>query len=122
MINFVFTYIHMQTRLEQLKTFLAESPTDSFLKYAIASEYLKLGEKQTALQAFRDLIEEDPDYVGTYYHLGKLLVDLSQAEEAIAVYQAGMLVAQRKRNMHAFGELKAALMLLTGDDDEDDDY
>lgn len=112
----------MQSRLEQLKAFLAESPNDSFLKYAIASEYLKLGEEDTALNGFKDLVAQDPDYVGTYYHLAKLLVSLKQIDEAIQVYQSGMLVAQKQRNMHAYGELKAAWMLLTGvDEDEDDD-
>ncbi|MBP3943280.1 tetratricopeptide repeat protein [Sphingobacteriaceae bacterium WQ 2009] len=111
----------MQTRLEQLQAFIAESPNDSFLKYALATEYLKLGEQEVALKGFQQLVQEDPTYVGTYYHLGKLLVSLSRVEEAIQVYKAGMVIAQNKRNMHAYGELKAALLLLTEEDDSDED-
>ena len=109
----------MSERLQQLNTFLEESPNDPFLKYAIASEYLKMGDEQEALNHFLRLVEQHPDYVGTYYHLGKLYVQLQQVDKAVETYQKGISIAQQQRNMHALGELKVALSYLVEDDDDD---
>ena len=56
----------MSTRLDQLNEFLKETPEDPFLKYAIAAEYLKLNDEQEARRRFEQLIDSNPDYVGTY--------------------------------------------------------
>ncbi|MDR6735085.1 tetratricopeptide repeat protein [Sphingobacterium sp. 2149] len=109
----------MSTRLDQLNEFLKESPEDPFLKYAIAAEYLKQGNEQEALSRFEDLVQSNPDYVGTYYHLGKLYEKLSREESAIATYRSGIEIARKSRNFHALGELQGALAVL-GDDDDDD--
>jgi len=107
-------------RLQQLTAFLQENPEDPFLKYAIATEYLKLGNTAEALRYYEDLKENHPAYVGTYYHLGKLYEVLDRKEEAIAVYEKGMEVANVKRDRHALSELKAAYHAARGDGDDDD--
>jgi len=53
-------------------TFLEASPDDSFLLFAIAKEHEKAGATDEALEYYLKLTATDPDYVGTYYHLGKL--------------------------------------------------
>jgi len=107
-------------RLQQLTAFLQENPEDPFLKYAIATEYLKLGNTAEALRYYEDLKENHPAYVGTYYHLGKLYEVLDRKEEAIAVYEKGMEVANVKRDRHALSELTAAYHAARGDGDDDD--
>ncbi|GAA0887026.1 MULTISPECIES: tetratricopeptide repeat protein [Sphingobacterium] len=109
----------MSTRLDQLNEFLKESPEDPFLKYAIAAEYLKQEDEQEAMLRFENLVHTNPDYVGTYYHLGKLYEKLNKQESAIATYRSGIEIARKTRNFHALGELQGALSFLT-DDDEDD--
>ncbi|PUV21711.1 MULTISPECIES: tetratricopeptide repeat protein [Sphingobacterium] len=110
----------MSTRLDQLNEFLKESPEDPFLKYAIAAEYLKQNNEQEALDRFEKLINSHPDYVGTYYHLGKLYEKLDKQELAIKTYKQGIDIARKSRNFHALGELQGALSFL--DEDEDDDF
>ena len=39
-------------RIDKLKTFLANSPNDSFLKHALALEYVKLGDEAGARKLF----------------------------------------------------------------------
>lgn len=112
----------MSTRLEQLKDFLKESPNDSFLKYALASEYLKLNDKDMALHYYEDLMANHADYVGTYYHLGKLYEALDRGEEAIKTYEKGIHIARGKRDMHAMSELQAAYYAASGMDADDDDF
>lgn len=111
----------MSSKLEQLQDFLKETPQDPFLHYALANEYLKLGNEQESLVRFVAITEQFPDYVGTYYHLGKLLEKLNRTDEAIIYYEKGMVVAQSKRNMHALNELRGAYRLALGED-EDEDY
>lgn len=108
----------MKSRLEQLYEFLEESPEDPFLHYAISSELLKKGDTGQALSGYEQLIQRFPDYQGTYYHLAKLYERLGQTDDAIATYEAGMHIARKGRNQHAYGELANALAELRGDDDE----
>ena len=110
----------MQSRLEQLQDFLNESPNDPFLKYALTMEFLKLGDKQNARKGFEDLLEAHPDYVGTYYHFGKFLEAENEKDASIEIYEKGIQIAQQKRNFHAIGELKNALLLAQGLLDDED--
>ncbi len=66
------------------------------------------------------LINEHPDYVGTYYHLGKLYEKEGQKDEAITIYQKGIVAARAKRDMHALSELQGAYNSAAGLDYEDD--
>jgi len=98
------------SRLEQLQQFLADSPGDTFITFAIAKEYEKLGETEKALAHYLDIETNDNDYVGLYYHLGKLYVTQNNLEKATATYQKGMAVAKKINDNHAYNELAGALM------------
>lgn len=109
------------SRLEKLLEFLQNEPDDEFLQYALATEYLRLNDTEKALQYYENLVKNHPDYVGTYYHLGKLYEALNRKDDAISTYEKGMETAKRKRDNHAFSELQAVYREATGWD-EDDDY
>lgn len=100
-------------RIEMIKEFLKSSPNDSFLKHALALEYIKLGDDTTAQKIFEELLNHEPGYVGSYYHLGKLFERLNENEKAIECYAKGMLVAKEKGEQHALGELRGAFEELT---------
>jgi len=108
------------TRLAKLLEFLASEPNDSFILYALATEYNSLNDTANAFNYYLKLINEHPDYVGTYYHLGKLYEKQEQKDQAIEIYQKGMVVARNKRDMHAFSELQGAYNVAAGLDYEDD--
>jgi tetratricopeptide (TPR) repeat protein len=73
-----------------------------------------------ALKYYQTLLDEHPDYVGTYYHAGKLLEQLEKPEEAEKVYRRGLQVSRKAGQMHAASELQQALNQLLGLDYEDD--
>jgi Tfp pilus assembly protein PilF len=100
-------------RIEQLKKFLEANPTDSFLKHELALEYIKVGNDETARQVFEELLADEPGYVGSYYHLGKLFERIGNNDKAIEWYQKGMAIAKEKGEQHAFGELRGAWEELT---------
>lgn len=107
-------------RLSKLLDFLAQDPSDPFIRYAIATEYNVAGDKNNAFLHYYKLVEDHPDYVGTYYHLGKLQEKEGDLESAIETYKTGMDKARTKRDMHAFSELQAAFNSASGLDYEDD--
>ncbi len=96
-------------RIEKLKGFLQSNPADSFIQHALALEYIKLGDDATAKNVFELLLERDPGYVGSYYHLGKLLERNKGDKAAINIYEKGMEVALKAGDKHAYGELRGAL-------------
>jgi len=101
-----------EKRLEQIKNFLKQSPHDSFLKYALAKEFEKLGELSTAISTYEALVATDPKYVGTYYHLGKAYEQQNDFSKALEIYEQGMAVAKEIGDKHALSELAGAKILI----------
>ena len=99
-------------KIDRLQNFLKNNPEDPFLQYALAMEYIKMEEDDNALNIFKVLTEQHPDYIGTYYHFGKLLEKLNKKEEASDIYQLGMRIAKDQKEMHTFQELQGAYNLL----------
>ena len=95
-------------RLQHLHTLLADQPQDPFLNHALALEEIKLGRDPEARRLFESLLELHPDYVGSYYHLGKLLERQGDAPTALEVYERGMKTAKKLGDQHALNELRAA--------------
>ena len=96
------------TRIERIIEFLNQQPKDNFLRHALALEYIKLGELVNAKDLFIEVLTESPDYIGSYYHLAKCLVDLQEIEIAIQWYEKGMEAAKLAKDDHAYRELLAA--------------
>ncbi len=96
------------SRLNQLLQLLNEEPKDPFLLYAIALEYEKMENYQTAIQYYSTLINQQPEYTATYLQLGNLYRNLGDIENATRIYQDGI-----KHTIHtnhkAYFELKEAL-------------
>ena len=100
-------------RIARLKEFLAANPADNFVQHALALEYIKLGDDITARDHFEQLLARDPGYVGSYYHLAKLLERNGLTGEAIIIYEKGMEQAKAAGDQHALGELRGAWEELT---------
>ncbi|MCW3465466.1 tetratricopeptide repeat protein [Chitinophaga nivalis] len=95
-------------RIAQIKAFLEKTPQDSFLKHALALEYMKLNDDATARQLLEELLAHEPGYVGSYYQLGKLLERAGDKEAAIRTYEKGMEMAKAGNERHAYNELQSA--------------
>jgi tetratricopeptide (TPR) repeat protein len=108
------------SRLDKLLEFIKNEPNDEFLKYALATEYLRLNQVDKSLEYYEDLVNNHPQYSGTYYHLGKLYEALNRKDDAIKTYEKGMEITKAKRDNHAFSELQAVYREATGYDDDDD--
>jgi Tfp pilus assembly protein PilF len=99
-------------RIEILKGFLDENPSDSFSRYALALEYVKLGQHDDALREFETVKSSDPAYVATYFQLGQLYQKLGRAHEAEKTFRTGITVAAKAGDEHTRSELEGALEAL----------
>jgi tetratricopeptide (TPR) repeat protein len=97
------------SRIEFLEKSLLERPGEPFLRYALALELSNGGRLEEAWTQFARLLQEHPDYGASYYQAGKLLVQLGRYGEARAILTRGIEIAGRQGNLHARGELEAAL-------------
>lgn len=102
-----------EKRLQQLQRFLEQSPEDPFLLYALAIEYVGLNQDGAAETLFRKLLTENPDYLASYYHYGRLLERLERVDEALAMFAAGVELAQRQGDEKTLRELRDAHFNLT---------
>ncbi len=96
-------------RIDKLKLFIAQNPLDHFSKHALAMEYVKLGDDPAAKGLLESILAVEPGYIGSYYHLGKLLERMGEDERAKKVYESGIEIARKQGDNHARGELMTAL-------------
>ncbi len=94
------------SRIVQLEELLQQDPNDSFLQHALALEHIKMGNDAEAEKLFTTLLEREPGYVGSYYHLAKLLTRANRTGEAIKIYEAGIAQAKLAGDSHSYNELQ----------------
>jgi Tfp pilus assembly protein PilF len=95
-------------RFEKLQELLQQTPSDNFLRHALALEYIKQQNDKEARVLFESVLKDSPGYVGSYYHLGKLLEREGDTAKAIEWYEKGMTEAKKANDQHAYNELQAA--------------
>jgi Tfp pilus assembly protein PilF len=95
-------------RIEKIKELLVQNGADNFLEHALALEYIKLGNDAEARRIFEELLARDVNYVGSYYHLAKLLERTGETELAINWYEKGMNKATEQGDNHSLNELRSA--------------
>jgi tetratricopeptide (TPR) repeat protein len=100
--------LNRMNRIEKILEFLSQQPQDNFLRHALALEYIKIGEDQKARDLFIEILTASPDYIGSYYHLAKILEKLAMRQDAIDWYEKGMAAAKLAKDDHAYRELQGA--------------
>lgn len=95
-------------RIDKLNEYLQANPKDNFLRHALALEYIKEGDDAKAKNLFEEILNDNPDYIGSYYHLAKLLERIGETDNAIEWYEKGMAAAKQTGDNHAYNELQSA--------------
>jgi Tfp pilus assembly protein PilF len=95
-------------RMAKLQEFLRDNPNDSFIQHALALEYIKVGNEDEAKKNFETILQREPAYIGSYYHLAKLLERIGDTNGSIKVYEKGMEEAKKAGDNHAHNELRSA--------------
>ena len=97
------------SRIEKLLEYIKTSDKDSFLQHALALEYIKVGNDEEARRLFNEILLREPTYIGSYYHLGKLLERVGDFDKAQKIYERGMFESKRAGDNHTYNELQGAL-------------
>ena len=95
-------------RIDRIQEMLAANPKDLFLRHALALEWIKIGNEVDAKGLFEAILTEDPTYIGSYYHLAKLLERIGERDAAIQWYEKGMEAAKTAKDQHSYNELQSA--------------
>ena len=98
-----------QERIKALTELLAKNPDDSFSRYALALEYVGLGETDRAIAALKDLIQRDPKYVAAYHQLGRIYCKANNTAEAKKIYRQGIELAAETNDLHEKMEMEEEL-------------
>jgi Flp pilus assembly protein TadD len=98
-----------KSRMRQIQELLAAEPNDPMLRYMLAMEHVSQGEDASAVGCFHELFAATPDYLPAYMQAGRALTRLGKDEEARAIFQRGIDLAQQKQDFHARDEMQGML-------------
>lgn len=107
-----------EERLNNLLDFLKEDPSDVSAKYMIALEYIKASNDIEAHRWMEKIYSDHPSYLPNYYHYGKLLERKGDFENALLIYNHGIVIARDQKNLHTVSELSSACEGLDGMTDD----
>ena len=100
------------SRREQLEAMLADSPKDTFLRYALAMELDSQEEHEKSLEIHCELINDDPPYVPSFFMSGQQLAKLDRTDEASEILKQGIELARQQGDTHAAAEMTEFLAML----------
>ncbi len=96
----------IQNRIDILKKFIADDPSDPFNIYALALEFVSINPTE-AEALFHQLLNIHPTYLPTYYQAALFFANNGNTERAIETVQAGINLAKAQQNAKALSELNS---------------
>lgn len=91
--------------ISNLNRLLEAGRDNALLRFSLGNEYFKAGDARSAVIHFRRALAHDPDYSAAWKNLGRALETCGDREEALAVYQQGIAVAEKKGDKQAAREM-----------------
>lgn len=101
-----------KNKISRLAKNIQQDPSDTFSKFALALELLKEDHVEKAQLLFEAILKQDPDYLGVYYHLGKLYQRRQMFSLAKEMFGKGIQLAEKKNETRTKSELSEALIQL----------
>lgn len=104
-----------ENKMSRLAKIVKQDPDDTFSKFALALELLKANRVEKAQVLFEAVLRQDPEYLGVYYHLGKLYQSRGLYEKAQQLFEDGIDLATKKNELRTKSELYEAMQQLQFD-------
>lgn len=101
-----------QSKISRLAKNVKRDPADTFSKFALALELLKIDGVERAQLLFEAILKQDPEYLGVYYHLGKLYQSRGMYKKAEEMFTDGLKLAEKKNETRTKSELSEAIIQL----------
>lgn len=96
----------------KLEALLASGQDNALLRFALGSEYLKVGIPDDAIRHLAIAVTLNPDYSAAWKLLGKAQSEAGLASLAIETYRKGIDVASRAGDKQAVREMQVFLRRL----------
>jgi tetratricopeptide (TPR) repeat protein len=104
-------------RRERIERLLEADPSDVFLRYALALEWVSQGDLGRGLEMLSALAAAPLEYVPAFHMAGRHLAAAGRIEEARSVLRDGIEAAREQGESHAAAEM-AELLVSLGDHGE----
>ncbi|MCK9407633.1 MAG: tetratricopeptide repeat protein [Bacteriovoracaceae bacterium] len=98
-----------EQRIEKLKAMIANDPSDSFSRYALALEYNGINEPLTAIELLEELLKHNEKYLPAYHQLAQLFGKMNKTQEAKKIYRSGIDLAIEQNDEKEAKELREEL-------------
>lgn len=89
-----------------LEALLAEGEDNATLRYGLGAAYLKAGDPARAARHLAEATAQAPDYSAAWKLYGRALAESGRTDEAVAAYDQGIQVADRKGDIQAVKEMR----------------
>ena len=96
-------------RIAQLRALIPQDSTDPFLPYALGQEYVSGEAWADAAAQFEACARDFPDYLPTYYHWGRVLIQVDEIQQAQMVLERGLVLARQQKDGKTALEIEALL-------------
>jgi uncharacterized protein HemY len=94
----------------RLEESLADDPSDQFLRYGLALQCLREGDRVEGRERLQALIADHPDEsVAAYQQLGQSYMESGDFDLARETFKTGILKANARNDWHAAGEMQGFL-------------
>lgn len=104
--------VNNENKISQLAKAIRKDADDTFSKFALALELLKQGSVEKAQLLFEAVLKQDPEYLGVYYHLGKLYQSRGMHNNALQLFEDGIKLASNNNELRTKSELHEAIQQL----------
>ena len=98
--------------IEHFETMLADGQDSALLRFGLGNAYLNAGAYTSAIKHLLQAIELDKNYSAAWKLYGKALDKNGQINDAIAVYESGIAIAEKNSDIQAAKEMKVFLKRL----------
>ncbi len=95
-----------QDLLANLEALLAKGGDGAALRLALASRYLDAGDAANAVRHAEAAVRLDPEYSAAWKALGRALTAAGRNADALATYERGTKVAERRGDQQAAKEMR----------------
>ncbi len=96
----------MGAALENFRKMLAAGKDGALLRFGLGNEYLKAAQPAEAVTHLRRAVELDQNYSAAWKLLGRALAESGDKEQALAAYDEGIRVAERRGDQQAAREMR----------------
>ena len=95
-----------QDLIANLEALLAKGGDGAALRLALASRYLDAGDAAAAVRHAEAAVRLDPEYSAAWKAFGRALTVAGRATDALAAYERGATVAERRGDKQAAKEMR----------------